>query len=279
MDRGGVWQGLGSKSGISRDLRTGKVKESDGSALRAERARERRGGAVVQIPCKHLQWICELFKRLNSLKNLVYTGAVCHRRHPPFATLRHSLYRTSAVLPYPKLRATVLFLSLSLSLSFSLSPSPSLFTDSRLCHSICQFLSLGSLTLCISNNWYSSQCKETDGAPLPRRSPPRRPDVEQIIRAENLRKSPPRINPTAHFYQAYQASFAFRTMLHSLSLSSRATLTSVSLYPPSNKHFNPSFDRHTFALSTWLTQVTFNGWNLHFANLLRFSIITQLSSC
>lgn len=82
----------------------------------------------MQIPCKHLQWICELFKRLNSLKNLVCTGAVCHRRHPPFVTLlRHSLYRTLVVPPYPKLRATVLSLS-----------SP--FSRFPLCPSICQFL-------------------------------------------------------------------------------------------------------------------------------------------
>lgn len=41
------------------------------------------------------------------------------------------------------------------------------FFPSCLCPSICQFLSLGSLTLCISNNWYSSQCKETVGASPP----------------------------------------------------------------------------------------------------------------
>lgn len=86
----------------------GKVEAAGSSQARAERARDG-GGVAVQIPCKHLQWICELFKRLNSLKNLVCTGVVCHRRHPPFATPRHSLYRTLVVLPYPKLRTTVLF--------------------------------------------------------------------------------------------------------------------------------------------------------------------------
>lgn len=103
------------------ELKGGKVEESGNRRVRAERAKDG-GGVAVQIPCKHLQWICELFKRLNSLKNLVCTGAVCHRRHPPFVTLRHSLYRTLVVPPYPKLRATTVLPSLSLALSlFSLS--------------------------------------------------------------------------------------------------------------------------------------------------------------
>lgn len=119
--------------------------------LRARAKRRKDGGeATVQIPCKHLQWICELFKRLNSLKNLVCTGAVCHRRHPllslPYVTLY--IERLVAFLTTTDAtRSLVLFLSLPLfsaDLRLLLSVSLSLAPPAG--------LSLGSVTLCISNN-------------------------------------------------------------------------------------------------------------------------------
>lgn len=74
------------------------------SRLPAESSRKRRKSARAPIPCKHLQWICELFKRLNSLKNLVCTGVVCHRLHPRL-TPPSSIYRAMpTVPPYPKRR-------------------------------------------------------------------------------------------------------------------------------------------------------------------------------
>lgn len=157
----------------------------------------------MQIPCKHLQWICELFKRLNSLKNLVCTGAVCHRRHPPFVTLRHSLYRTLVVPPYPKLRATVLP---------SLSLSPSLFPFFPLCPSICQFLPRLSYPFVFLTIDILRSVKKRTNLPPSLVSFFRRPDVEQIIRAENPRKSLPWINLPPTFNRA-PGSFDFRATL------------------------------------------------------------------
>lgn len=94
------------------------------SRLPVESSRKRRKSARAPIPCKHLQWICELFKRLNSLKNLVCTGVVCHRLRPPQASLAY-IPRGAGGSSLPQTTKTI-------------SPPPS--------------TPLRSLTLCISNN-------------------------------------------------------------------------------------------------------------------------------
>lgn len=112
--------------------------ESDITIANAESSGKRRKLARAPIPCKHLQWICELFKRLNSLKNLVCTGVVCHRlRHPAPPSSMCQRHAGGSFLPQT-----------------TKTPPPDPFRPRR------------SLTLCISNNWYSSQCKETDDAPF-----------------------------------------------------------------------------------------------------------------
>lgn len=187
------------------------AEESGSSRAWAERAKDAGAGRAVQIPCKHLQWICELFKRLNSLKNLVCTGVVCHRRHPPFATptlLSLCLYRNVGGSSLPQTTRTGLF-------PFS----------ARLRRSISSRFSLGSLTLCISNNWYSSQCKETDGAPYPlslslslSHSVPSSTRCRTNNTSEKSEEITAKDKSTAHFYRCL-GSFGFRAVsLHPLLL-------------------------------------------------------------
>lgn len=98
--------------------------ESDITIANAESSGKRRKLARAPIPCKHLQWICELFKRLNSLKNLVCTGVVCHRlRHPAPPSSICQRHAGGSFLPQT-----------------TKTPPPDPFRPRR------------SLTLCISNN-------------------------------------------------------------------------------------------------------------------------------
>lgn len=132
------------------------------SRLPVESSRKRRKSARAPIPCKHLQWICELFKRLNSLKNLVCTGVVCHRLRPPHISL--TIYRAAPVVPYPKRRRRFLHPFNPASLS------PFVFLTIDILRSVKKRTTHPSFC-------YRVRC---------------RPDVEQIIRAENLRKLPRR---------------------------------------------------------------------------------------
>lgn len=134
------------------------------SRLPVESSRKRRKSARAPIPCKHLQWICELFKRLNSLKNLVCTGVVCHRLRPPHAALAY-IPRGAGGSSLPQTTKTI---SPPLQPRFTLSPFV--------------FLTIDILRSVKKRTTHPSFCRRARC----------RPDVEQIIRAENLRKLPRR---------------------------------------------------------------------------------------